>query len=88
VVEGVIIANHNTACAVVPSTIPPEHYFINQYITRGKYTKTTVVSENGPPPSELKLAWRISSAPLKFYRAVRIDAYPTVLSFAGGSGGG
>ena len=46
-----------------PSTIPPEHYYINQYITRGKYTKTTVVPENGSPPSELKLARRIGSAP-------------------------
>ncbi|MBO5065128.1 MAG: hypothetical protein J6D06_03340, partial [Clostridia bacterium] len=41
----------------------------------------------GPPPSELKLARRISFASLKFYRAVRIDAYPTVLSFSGGTHG-
>ena len=34
----------------LPTTIPPELYFINQFITRGKYTITTVLSENGPPP--------------------------------------
>ena len=34
----------------VPSTIPPEHHFINQFFTRSKYTITTVLSENGPPP--------------------------------------
>ena len=34
---------------MVPSTIPPEHYCENQFITRGKYTITTVFSENGPP---------------------------------------
>ena len=62
VVEGVIITNYNTAYAVVPSTIPPEHCFTNQFITRGNYTKTTVVSENSPPPSEPKLARRISFA--------------------------
>ena len=66
---------------MVPSTIPPEHYCENQFITRGKYTITTVFSENGPPPSELKLARRIGFASLQFYCAVRIDAYPTVLSF-------
>ena len=33
----------------LPTTIPPELYFINQFITRDKYTITTVLSENGPP---------------------------------------
>ena len=51
--------------SIVPSTIPPELYFINQFITRGKYTITTVLSENGPPPSELKLARRIGFALLQ-----------------------
>ena len=68
--------------SIVPSTIPPELYFINQFITRGKYTVTTVLSKNGPPPSELKLARRIGFAPLQLNCAVRIDAYPTVLSFS------
>ena len=36
----------------------------------------------GPPPSELKLARRIGSATLQLNFAVRIDAYPTVLSLS------
>ena len=67
---------------MVPSTIPPEHYCENQFITRGKYTITTVFSENGQPPSQLKLARRIGFATLQLNCAVRIDAYPTVLSFS------
>ena len=41
VVEGVIITNYYTDYAVVPSTIPPEYYCENYFITRDKYTENT-----------------------------------------------
>ena len=65
----IFLLHKNSICfaseTMVPSTIPPERYCENQFITRGKYTITTVFSENGPPPSELKLARRIGFAPLQ-----------------------
>ena len=66
---------------IVPSTIPPELNFINQFITRGKYIKSNNSIQEWSP-SLPQAARRIGFAQPQLYWAVRIDAYPTVLSFS------
>ena len=88
----IFLLHKNSICfaseTMVPSTIPPELYFINQFITRGKYIKNNKSIQEWSP-SLPQAARRIGFATLQLNCAVRIyhhtldiDAYPTVLSFS------
>ena len=65
-----------------PSTIPPELCFTKQFIAQGKHIMTTVAPENGPPPSELKLARRIGFATHSLFKIRSIIIASQTRNFA------